>query len=159
MIFQVFALALGAFGFGWLASGGVFTVFFSAGLIPQFAVKTHTASQILKYESLATFGVVAGGLISLFAPAFHPQVKPLPEGLYETVWWQTGSNILLILWGFFAGIFVGCLVMVIAEMLNTIPIFSRRIKMGKGLGICLTAMALGKAAGALFYYYNGIHNG
>jgi stage V sporulation protein AB len=53
----------------------------------------------------------------------------------------------------FAGIFVGCIAIAIAEMLNTIPIFVRRIRLGRGLGITLLAVALGKTVGALLYFY------
>jgi len=46
--------------------------------------------------------------------------------------------------------------MAIAEMLDTIPIFARRIALRHGLGIIVSAMAVGKLAGSLFYFYTGM---
>ena len=58
--------------------------------------------------------------------------------------------------GCFAGMFVGCLALAIAEMLNSIPILARRIGFRHGLGIAVTAAALGKAAGSLIYFVQKI---
>ncbi|MDE5866342.1 MAG: stage V sporulation protein AB, partial [Lachnospiraceae bacterium] len=44
------------------------------------------------------------------------------------------------------------LALAIAEMLNTIPIFSRRIGFRHGLGIAILAVALGKLVGSLIYF-------
>ena len=66
------------------------------------------------------------------------------------------SYLFLLLWGTFAGIFVGSLAMAIAEMLDTIPIFARRIALRHGLGIIVSSMAAGKLAGSLFYFYTGM---
>jgi len=58
--------------------------------------------------------------------------------------------------GVFAGMFVGCLALAIAEMLNSIPIFARRIGFRHGLGVAITAAALGKLLGSLIYFAKGI---
>ncbi len=47
--------------------------------------------------------------------------------------------------------------MAIAEMLDSIPIFARRIGFRHGLGIAVIAMALGKMAGSLFYFYQKMY--
>jgi len=54
--------------------------------------------------------------------------------------------------GVFAGIFVGCLALAIAEMLNTIPVFARRIGFRHGLGVAILSVALGKLCGSLIYF-------
>ena len=59
--------------------------------------------------------------------------------------------------GLFAGIFVGCLALAIAEMLDTIPIFARRIGFRHGLGIVVLSIALGKAAGSLLYFMKAVY--
>ena len=64
------------------------------------------------------------------------------------------GGLLLAVFGIFAGMFVGCFAIAIAEMLDTIPIFTRRIKLGKGMGIVMLFLAVGKTVGALFYFYN-----
>ena len=59
---------------------------------------------------------------------------------------------LLGIFGLFAGMFVGCFAIAIAEMLNTIPISVRRIRLGQGAGIIILALSLGKTAGSLIYF-------
>ena len=59
--------------------------------------------------------------------------------------------------GLFAGMFVGCLALAIAEMLDSIPIFTRRISFRHGLGCAVLAMAVGKFCGALFYFWQELH--
>lgn len=58
--------------------------------------------------------------------------------------------------GFFTGCFVGCLALSIAEMLDSIPIFARRVRLKWGIGIAIFMVALGKMAGALLYFLQGI---
>ena len=53
--------------------------------------------------------------------------------------------------------FVGCLALAIAEMLDSIPIFTRRISFRHGLGCAVLAMAVGKFCGALFYFWQELH--
>ena len=130
-------------------SGGVFTSLIAVGLIPRFAGKTHTASYILLYEEFVIWGTICGMLFSIF------------ESLHQI------SKLLLIhvavaaemVFGFFTGCFVGCLALSIAEMLDSIPIFSRRIRMKWGIGICILFVALGKLVGAVIYFTYGIGNG
>ena len=130
------------FGFGFLSSAGVFTVFVTVGLLPRLADKTHTAGNIREYESRLVWGAIGGCLLSVFPIKIPSIIKAfLPSGLIMSIF------------GSFAGIFVGCFAIAIAEMLNTIPIFSRRISMGRGLGIALLFLALGKTAGALLYFF------
>ena len=62
----------------------------------------------------------------------------------------------LILFGLFAGMFVGCLAFAIAEMLNSIPIFARRIGFRHGLGVAICFADLGKLTGSLLYFAYGI---
>lgn len=71
--------------------------------------------------------------------------------------WNLIGTVFLLLFGIFAGIFVGCLALAIAEMLNTIPIFARRIGFRHGLGIAILAVALGKLAGSLVYFTQQVY--
>lgn len=134
-------LALCGVSFGSLASAGVFTVLSSVGLVPRFAGKMHVARHIFALEEAVVLGTIAGGIASVFAPLWGTGVLP---GLC--------GRIFLILFGLFAGMFVGCLALAIAEMLNSIPIFSRRIGFRHGLGIAVLSAAIGKLAGSLFYF-------
>lgn len=133
---------------GLLISCGVFTVLFVIGLIPRFAGKTHTGNKIIWYEESVIWGTAVGGIFSLFNRWLNLQ-RYLGE--IGSLWGLSVS-------GVFAGIFVGCLALAIGEMLNTIPIFTRRIGFRHGLGLAITSMALGKFAGSLYYFWAGLGN-
>ena len=139
------------FGFGLLSSGGVFTVFVTVGLVPRFADKTHTAHKIILYENCIVAGAILGCLFSVY-PDFVKHFGGQDALNYIPVWELWGSLILTV-FGIFAGMFMGCFAIAIAEMLDTIPIFTRRIRLGKGVGIVMLALALGKTVGALIYFY------
>jgi stage V sporulation protein AB len=131
---------------GLLISFGMFTVLFVLGMIPRFAGKTNTGDKIILYEESVIWGCVVGGSYSLF-------YKWIDIGRYLDV---RGSLAVLGIFGIFAGIFVGCLALAIGEMLNTIPIFTRRIGFRHGLGLVVTSMALGKFVGSLYYFFEGL---
>lgn len=129
----VFLALIGA-SFGMIVSAGVFTVLISVGLVPRFAGKTHTSRHVMLYENLIILGTLSGNVLSMWS---------FRLGL--SAW-------LLVPVGVFAGIFVGCLALAIAEMLDTIPIFARRIGFRRGLGFAVLSIALGKAAGSLLFF-------
>lgn len=135
-------LAIFGLSFGMLAAGGVFTVLIAVGLLPRFAGKTHTAEHIFLYEEMVVFGTIIGCLLSIF------QIRFGDLGML--------GQLLLGLYGLFSGYFVGCLALAIAEMLNSIPIFARRIAFRHGLGFAVTAMALGKMIGSMIYFIFGL---
>lgn len=137
-------------GFGLLSSGGVFTVFVTVGVVPRFADKTHTANKIIFYENSIVAGAIIGCILSVY-PTFFNQI--IGENARKIAEIGYISNVLLAIFGVFAGMFVGCLAIAIAEMLDTIPIFTRRIRLGKGVGIVMLGIALGKTVGALIYFY------
>lgn len=139
------------FGFGLLSSGGVFTVFVTVGLVPRFADKTHTAQKILLYENSIVVGAILGCLFSVYPEVVGQFVGQ--AGLANIPSWGLWGNLILWIFGIFAGMFVGCFAIAIAEMLNTIPIFTRRISLGKGVGIIMLCLALGKTVGSLIYFY------
>lgn len=149
--FDSIVLAVAGLSGGLGVSGGVFTSLIAVGLIPRFAGKTHTAKHIFLYEEMVVFGTVLGGLISVFFPFLDianlaGQTQVLKE-IYPYM-----AVAVLILYGLFAGIFVGCLALAIAEMLDSIPIFARRMKFRHGVGIVILCMAAGKLMGSLIYF-------
>lgn len=137
---------------GLMVSGGVFTALLALGLVPRFAGKTHTAERILTYESAVVSGCIVGGLLGVL------QIKEnLNLFLYERPFFQSGlwegiTGGLLSGGGFFAGCFVGCVALAIAEMLDSIPIFARRIGFRKGVGIAVLVVSIGKVLGSLAYF-------
>lgn len=132
--------------FGLLSAAGVFTSLIAVGLVPRFAGKTHTADYIWWYEELVIVGSICGMLFSVFESLHKISSFFLHHFALE----------LEIVFGFFTGCFVGCLALSIAETLDSIPIFARRIRLEWGVGIAIFFAAMGKAAGAIMYYTYGI---
>lgn len=157
MLLRRFYLGVLGSSFGMMTAGGVFTVLLAVGLIPRFAGKTHTGRKVTLYETMVILGTLAGNVMSVFAP-YCKEAAPLllGIGIPKEILFFTGK-ILLGCFGLFAGIFVGSLAMAIAEMLDSIPIFARRIGFRHGLGIAVSAMALGKMAGSFYYFYEKIY--
>ena len=150
-------LIVSGLSFGALASAGVFTVLVAVGLVPRFAGKTHTGGKVILYEEMIIAGTIVGGLVSVFTRYCHLGNILSRAGVPQTVI-QTGGTVFRIIFGLFAGMFIGCLALAIAEMLDSIPIFSRRIGFRHGLGIAICAMAAGKFCGSMFYFIYGIHD-
>lgn len=119
---------------GLIVSGGMFTVLLTVGLMPRFAGKTHTAKHVKLYESATILGTIFFCLMQLFE------------------WEIPLTQIFLGFFGLFSGIFVGSLAVAIAEMLDGIPIFARRIQFRRGLGIALLCLAIGKSFGSFIYF-------
>ena len=153
---KILLLILFGGSFGLLASAGVFTVLVAVGLIPRFAGKSHTAGQIVLYEEMVILGTVAGGLVSVFACYCHFGEWLVSRGISQAAV-QTAGTAAVTFFGLFAGMFIGCLARAIAEMLDSIPIFSRRAGFRHGLGIAVCAMAAGKLCGSLWYFFMEIH--
>lgn len=145
---------------GLIVSGGVFTVLISVGLIPRFAGKMHVARKIFVLEEMVVLGTLTGDFFSVFsdwsmAGSFirsHQLFGRATDGI-----WNLLATLLLILIGIFSGIFVGCLALAIAEMLDSIPIFARRIGFRHGLGIAILAVAFGKFLGSLIYFTQEVY--
>ena len=124
-----------------LASGaaiaaGVFSFIISVGVVPRIIGKSRTAADIIAYENTVILGGTVGSMVSLFTP-----------GLFGGIW-------SVMLFGLSAGIFTGCLAVALAEILNTFPIMFRRFGIKEGLTWIMFSMALGKMAGALYFYAN-----
>ena len=146
MFLKGLLLGICGLSYGLLAAAGVFTVFVAVGLIPRFAGKTHTSKKVLLYEEMVVLGTICGGLVSVFEPFVNVN-KWIPEWL---------GNAFMIVYGLFGGMFVGCLALAVAEMLDSIPIFTRRIGFRHGIGIVVICIAIGKLCGSLLYFEMGL---
>lgn len=161
MFLKEILLAVIGISFGLFTAGGVFTVLIAVGLVPRFAGRFHVGRKILVFEEAVIFGTLTGGILSVSDYSRGIGSYVLQHQLFGQVMtpviWNVAGQIILGGMGIFSGIFVGSLAMAIAEMLDTIPIFSRRICFRRGLGIAILAMALGKAAGSLLYFIQGVY--
>lgn len=122
---------VGFFGGGIVASG-YFSLLVKLGIVTRMSARTKTAAYSRFYEDILVLGAGGGNLFSLFQ--FKIPVKWL----------------LTIPYGFFTGIFVGCLAIALAEVVDAFPIFSRRIRLRQGLRWIVTSLAVGKMLGAFF---------
>lgn len=155
MFLRQLLLAVIGVSAGLIVSAGVFTVLISVGLIPRFAGKMHVAHRVFVLEEAVILGTLTGSFFSVYSEwakigdfvRLHESFGSATEGL-----WNLIGTLIQIVFGLFAGIFVGCLALAIAEMLNTIPVFARRIGFRHGLGVAILAVALGKLAGSLIYF-------
>lgn len=148
MVWKIILLWIIGISSGIMVSAGVFTVLFVVGLVPRFAGRTDTARCELFYEECLIFGAVLADVISMFP------IKGSLGGCPDIL-----LTVLLIFIGMFAGIFFGCLSIALAEVLDGIPIFARRVKLKMGVSIAVLAVALGKIAGSLVYFVNGFFEG
>ena len=56
----------------------------------------------------------------------------------------------------YSRLYVGCVIIALEEVLNSIPIISRRIKLYHGISWTVLAIAIGKSLGAMLgFYLNG----
>lgn len=154
---RILFLVLLSLGYGLLASAGVFTVFVAVGLVPRFAGKTHTADKILIYEEMVVFGTLIGGLWSVFhefsqVAAWAQQQFPNHLALIRSL-----GIVAQVVFGLFSGMFVGCLALAIAEMLDSFPILARRISFRHGLGLAVLSLAFGKVFGSFWYFLYEMH--
>lgn len=157
MFVKYLFMALLAFSSGVIVSGGVVTVLIAVGLVPRFAGKTHTAKHIFLYEEMIVLGTITGSFFSVYQ-----RYGQLGNFMIQTIGidvavWNVIGSLLLAVYGVFAGVFVGCLALAIAEMLDTVPIFTRRISFHKGIGIAICTVAVGKVVGSLIYFAYGFY--
>lgn len=156
---MIFLLALIGFSFGLFVSAGAFTVLLAAGMITRFSGKLGVAKYPLLFEEFVIAGTIVanakdmllhlatlGDPISYVANRIILWLRSMPTFLRYLV---------LATEGLFIGIFVGCLAMTIAEMIDAIPVFARRTHMKKGLECVVIAIALGKMIGSLLYFRKG----
>ncbi len=131
---QVF---LGVIGLscGFAVAGGMFAFLIALGVVSRFAGKTHTAKYILYYEDAAAIGGILGNLVSMYE-------FPVPVGMVGVV-----------SFGLFSGIFTGAWAMALTEIVDVVPIFSRRLRLKTGLAWLILSMALGRSFGGLVYSY------
>lgn len=133
------------FASGSFVSGGVFSTLIALGLLPRFAGKTHTARYVLFYEDAVVCGTWCAMFITVW-PGCEVVLAKITEMLPLIVFATFGMG------GFWAGCFVGCMALAIAEMLDGIPIFARRISLKRGVGVAVLGVAIGKLIGSILYF-------
>ena len=133
-MWQQILMAITGLAAGFAVAGGLFALIIALGVVARVAGKTHTARYVFWYEDAVALGGILGNLMSVY------QIS-LPVG-------SVGAGI----FGIFAGIFVGAWSMALTEIVNIIPIFTRRITLRRGMELIIFSMAIGRTLGALLFY-------
>ena len=118
-----------------IISGGIFAFMVMIGVVPRLIQRTKTAQHILLYENMIMLGGALSGL-SLLSDYF-----------------VTGFEWAEVVVGLSYGVYLGCLAVALAEVLNVLPILCRRLKVAKEMPWLMLVLALGKVMGALIYYF------
>lgn len=127
---------------GGVIAAGVFAFLAIIGVFPRLIGKTKTNRHILLYETAIILGGIIGNIVDLYEfPILF------------------GGNLLLGIFGISVGIFVGCLVMSLAETLKALPVMNRRIHLAVGIQYVILAIGIGKLVGSLFYFSRGMSGG
>ncbi|MDD3279081.1 MAG: stage V sporulation protein AB [Lachnospiraceae bacterium] len=123
---------------GFVIASGTVAFVISLGMIPRFAGITKTAGRVLLYENCCILGALAGTVCTLWKVS-------IPLG-----------NILLLVYGLLAGIFLGGWIIALGEVVDIYAILFRRLGLTRGLGYVICCMALGKTLGSLLFFFRGI---
>ncbi len=142
MLIRHVFMAVVTFACGVAISAGTFAFLLVIGVIPRMIKKTNLADRIITIENMIISGVLVGAVFSVVDW----------EARLPMAW---VGHLLLALYGIAAGIFVGCIAVALAEILNTFPILFRRLYINRGLSAVMIAMALGKMIGGLYYFICG----
>ncbi|MBS4173335.1 stage V sporulation protein AB [Bacillus sp. FJAT-49736] len=120
---------------GGLIVGCGFVAFLTVlGIVPRLTQLTKTYGKVYLYEWAIVLGTIFGDLVSL-----RDSVFSLPF-------------ILLIPIGLFCGVFVGMIAAALTEVVNVIPILTKRIGAEGHLLVALMAIVFGKVLGSLFHW-------
>ncbi len=128
-------LTVFGFGAGIALAGGFFALLIALGIISRFAHQTRTGPYLWLYEMTTAAGGIFGTMWYLYQ-------WPIPIG-------KAGLGI----YGAAAGIFVGAWAMALTEIIDTIPIFMRRIYLKNGLTAIVWSLAIGHTAGSLLHIF------
>lgn len=126
---------------GTMVAAGFFVFITAIGVVTTYAQRTKTAAYIKTYENTLAAGSILGN-----------------------AWWSLGIHlgmpgagiVFTAVSGLCYGIFVGSLIIALAETIKTIPVFFRRAKITMGLPVIIIALALGKCIGNLLFYLLGM---
>ena len=134
-------LAIIGLSAGLIVAGGLFAFLSSLGVVSDIADRTHTGAHVLLYEDATILGGILGNLFFIY------RVQ-----IFSSEW--VGVYVQSV-FGIFAGIFVGCWAMSLAETVNVFPIFIRRVKLVKCVPYIILSLAIGKGIGSCIYFFQG----
>ncbi|MGI6151495.1 MAG: stage V sporulation protein AB [Christensenellales bacterium] len=125
-----------AFGHGLVVGAAVALVFIVLGLVSQCAAVTGTRRFLPLYGKMVCLGAFVASALHLVGFSGRPETMPL-----------------LLLFGLFAGIYLGVVLSALAEVLNIFPMISGKLKLAKSIRVMAFALAAGKTLGVAAYYF------
>ena len=134
-IIQEVALAIIGYAGGVSVAAGTFALITALGIVPRLAARKGVAGHVYTLASVIVLGGTIGSLLSVY----H---FPMRIG-----------DVGLVIFGIFAGIFVGCLSMALAEAVKVFPVLCQRINLSYGIYLLIFMMAAGKFLGTLYQMY------
>lgn len=137
-------------GCGSLVAAGIFTFINSLGIVTRLAQVTRTADKLLCYETWISLGAVFGNVwwLIISDKFLAGNLEKIVENIPDIF-----AFCMLSIFGLLSGIFVGCLIGAIAEILDAFPIMFRRIHLASGLAWVIAALAAGKFTGIIFQFF------
>lgn len=103
-------------------------------IVPRLAQFTETYDKCSYYEFSIILGAVSGAIVVFLN-------------------WQLNLPVILVIMtGFFMGVFTGLLAAALTEVLNVLPVLSKRLGLQQEIYLMLMSLILGKVAGSLIYW-------
>ena len=121
---------------GFTTAAALFALIVTIGVLSRLAQMTRTFQYIHWYERCFMLGCMLGNILYMFE---------IPTGCIP----QAGIAIA----GLFTGIYLGCFIGALAEVLQIFSIIFRRLHWKSGMKILVFGMAAGKIIGALFGFF------
>lgn len=127
-----------------VVAGGLFAFITTIGVITRLAAGTKSARYLMLYETMVILGASLFNAYDLFK--FGPEI--LWNNTVGTFLFRSG-------YGLFSGVFTGCLAAALAEVVQVLPVFAKRIKLKFGMPYVMAAFAIGKGIGAWYQLVYG----
>ena len=129
-------LAVIGFSSGFTVAAALFALIATIGVLSRLAQVTHSARHIRWYEVCFMAGGIIGNVLYVYQ-------WTIPVGL----------SVMMGAFGLFIGIYVGCFIGALAEVVNVFPILFHRLRIRQGLKAFIWAIALGKAVGGIIDFF------
>ncbi len=143
-LLKTWFLAFAGFTSGAVIAAGIFAFLAMIGVFPRVISRTKTRKHIMLYETLLICGGSLGNALDLIE-------FPVPVGKIPFAGEVVGQ-LLMTAAGLACGVFIGCLVMSLAETVKAVPVLNRRLHLSVGIQYMTLSIALGKMAGALIQF-------
>ncbi|NLL81571.1 MAG: stage V sporulation protein AC [Tissierellia bacterium] len=120
---------------GGLVAGGAFISFVTLlEIFPRLMQFTNTDKYQMLYESIYILSTIAFTI------------------LYFSDFYIRLNSILVVIIGLLFGVYLGLFSSALAEILNVLPVILKKIKIKRNMKFVFYSLAIGKVAGALYYF-------